>query len=186
MKNNEKEVTSFQGTIPIAANRTIYLSLVRLVSKRQMARCWSSRLARRSLIFIIFSMYWVLNASLYAKAEEVVVVNPDVMRETLSKNALRAIFGMRLRTWPDGQPIKVFVFKDNNPIHANFAKSQLSIFPHQLRRAWDRLVYSGTGQAPSQVNSVEDMREAIAATPGAIGYMEADRVTDRIRVLEVE
>ena len=140
----------------------------------------------RSIKFIMLVALCLSSISLTVEAEEVVIVNPDVTLEILSKNALRAIFGMRLRTWPDDQPIKVFVFKDNNPIHANFAKSQLSIFPHQLRRAWDRLVYSGTGQAPNQVDSVGDMRETIATTPGAIGYMEADQVTDRVRVLEVE
>jgi hypothetical protein len=41
-----------------------------------------------------------------------------------------------------------------------------------MRSAWDRLVYSGTGQAPLEVSSEEEMRAKIASTPGAIGYLK--------------
>ena len=186
MKNNEKDMASFHAIASIATNQTLDISFTRFVSNRRSSRCYYPKPTRRSLLIILFLMFCVLNTLLYARAEEVVIVNPDVTLESLSKNALRAIFGMRLRTWPDNQPIKVFVFTDDNPIHASFAKSQLLIFPQQLRRAWDRLIYSGTGQGPNQVKSVEEMRNAIATTPGAIGYIQADQVTDRIRVLEVE
>jgi hypothetical protein len=122
-------------------------------------------------------------------------VNPDVQlpaaqatdsREYLSPNSLRAVFGMRLRTWPDGQQIRVFVLEDEHPVHKRFTKTYLSIFPYQLRRLWDRLVYSGTGQAPNRVGSQEEMRAAVAETPGAIGYVESDRADSSVHVLEVQ
>ena len=37
--------------------------------------------------------------------------------------------------------------------------------------AWDRLVFSGTGQAPDTVTSTEEMLARVASTPGAIGYL---------------
>ena len=121
-----------------------------------------------------------------AYAQEVIIVNPQVRVTNLSRNAVRAIFGMRLRAWPiDKEPITVFVFKDDNPNHLNFAKRVLSIFPHQLRRAWDRLVYSGTGQAPIVVDTSEEMLQAVASTIGAIGYVEKKKVNDSVRMVEV-
>ncbi len=93
---------------------------------------------------------------------------------------------MRLRAWPiDKEPITVFVFKDDHPNHLSFAKRVLSIFPHQLRRAWDRLVYSGTGQAPIVVDTTEEMLQAVASTSGAIGYVEKKKVNDSVRIVEV-
>jgi len=118
-------------------------------------------------------------------AEEVIIANPAVDIDYLPRNALRAIFGMRLRAWPNNEAIRVFVLDDDNQAHARFAKKNLSIYPHQLRRAWDRLVYSGTGQAPIEVDSEEEMREAVASTPGAIGYLSREQVDDSVRVLEV-
>jgi ABC-type phosphate transport system substrate-binding protein len=120
------------------------------------------------------------------RADEAVVVNPAVPADSLSSNALRAIFGMRLRAWPDGSPVRVFVLRDDSPVHIEFAKQRLSIFPHQLRRAWDRGVYSGIGQAPTTLDSEAEMRAIVASTTGAIGYLPTEMVNANVRVIEVE
>jgi len=52
----------------------------------------------------------------------------------------------------------------------SFCKNALGIFSHRLRKTWDRLVFTGTGQAPIEVNSIEEMRSKVMNTPGAIGY----------------
>nr|BAL53726.1 hypothetical conserved protein [uncultured Gammaproteobacteria bacterium] len=104
-----------------------------------------------------------------------VLIHPHVALDSLSRDELRAIFAMRRRTWPDGTPIQVFVLPDDHPLHRAFCKQVLNVYPHQLRRIWDRGVFSGTGQAPIEVSSVEEMQKRIAAVPGAIGY------TDRIQ-----
>lgn len=132
---------------------------------------------------ILGSFLWVMEAH---TQEIEVVVNPHVQKDDLSKNALRAIFGMRLRTWPDGTPIRVFVLDEHSQMHAKFAKKSLGIFPHQLRRAWDRLVFSGTGQAPFEVSTAKEMRASIATTPGAIGYLPKEMVNENVRVVEVK
>ena len=98
----------------------------------------------------------------------VVAVNPVTPAgTTITRNALRAIFGMRLRAWADGTPIRVYVLPDDNAVHVAFSKELLGVFPHQFRTAWDRLVFSGTGQAPLQVGNKEEMRARIAGIDGA-------------------
>lgn len=119
-------------------------------------------------------------------AAPLVVVNPGVSQQTLSKDALRAIFSMRLRTWPDETPIVVFVLMDQHPLHSAFSKNILNILPYRLRAAWDRLVFSGTGQAPLEVKSREEMRAKVASTPGAIGYLMGDMVDGNVRALQIQ
>jgi len=101
-----------------------------------------------------------------------VIVNPGVQNESLSVSRLRVIFSMRVTRWTNAQPIHVFVLPGNHPLHQQFVKSVLKLFPHQLQSAWDRMVYSGTGVAPTVVSSVAEMRARIASTPGAIGYTD--------------
>lgn len=115
-----------------------------------------------------------------------IVTYPGVKEKTLSKNTLRAIFGMRLHTWPDGTAIRVFVMPDDAPSHAAFSKEKLNVFPYQLRSAWDRLVFSGTGQAPDTVTSAEEMLARVASTPGAIGYLTKSMTDDRVNVLQIK
>ena len=115
-----------------------------------------------------------------------IVTNPGVNETTLSKSSLRAIFGMRLHTWPDGTAVRVFVMPDDAPLHAAFSKEKLNVFPYQLRSAWDRLVFSGTGQAPGTVTSPEEMLAKIASTPGAIGYLNKSMTDGRVNVLQIK
>ena len=151
----------------------------------------------RKAAFLLYWVFFCVAPPLAASDSEVVViVNPDVTlrrdngsahRENqLSKKSLLAIYAMRLRTWPDDRPTRVFVLEDSSPIHSEFAKSLLSIFPYQLRRRWDRLVYTGTGQAPYQVGSQEEMREKVASTPGAIGYLKRNKADGSVRIVEVQ
>ena len=93
---------------------------------------------------------------------------------------------MRLRTWPDGTKIRVFVLSDEDDLHQTVSKERLNVFPYQLRSQWDRLVYSGTGQAPTKVNSVEEMLAKVANTPGAIGYLWRTDINENVSILQIK
>jgi hypothetical protein len=140
--------------------------------------------------------------------EVVVVVNPATPGgAAIARNTLSAIFGMRLRAWEDGTPIRVYVLPDNHAVHVMFCKQILGVFPHQYRTAWDRLVYSGTGQAPLEVaseqemrarvagirgeaavvvGSEEEMRAKVAGTAGAIGYLTRKMIDESVTMVPVE
>ena len=115
-----------------------------------------------------------------------VVAHRTVPDTLLKRSVAWAVFGMRLRTWSDGTPTTVFVLSDNHPIHAEFTKTILDTFPYQLRRAWDRLVFSGTGQAPREVGSIGEMHDRILSTPGSIGYLPSAMVEKDMRRVKVE
>lgn len=121
----------------------------------------------------------------WADEQYEVVAHPSIRTKSLSVNSLRAIFGMHLKTWPDGTTIKVFVLPDDNPLHQRFAKEKLHVFPYQLRLTWDRLVFSGTGLAPNNVSSSDEMLTKIVSTPGSIGYLEKNHTND-VHVLKIE
>ncbi|MFD2990006.1 hypothetical protein [Sphingopyxis terrae] len=95
----------------------------------------------------------------------VLVAHPDIEHSALPRDALRAMFAMRQRTWPNGQAMQVFVLPNRDTVHARFAKEMLAVYPHQLQLAWDRMVFSGMGQAPHRVRDQVDMREQLPALP---------------------
>lgn len=101
----------------------------------------------------------------------------------LSKNTLRAIFAMRTHQWADGSPIQVFVLEDNNTVHASFCKDILGMSPYQLRRIWDRQVYSGTGNAPIAVKNEQEMVEQVSKTQGAIGYIHSEISNSSVKII---
>ena len=115
-----------------------------------------------------------------------IYVNSSVPDRRYSLAEVRAIFAMRKTIWPDGTKIKVFVLPDDASEHRLFTKNRLHMFPHQFRRTWDRLTFSGAGQAPVEVDSFEEMFERLSNTPGSIGYLEDQRYHGKIRKLNYE
>lgn len=115
------------------------------------------------------------------------VVNPAVPAQSVTRNFARAVFGMRVAQWPGDGDTKVFVLPDHHPLHEAFCKKVLDIFPYQLRTAWERQVFSGTGQAPMEVASEEEMLARIAATPGAMGYLSKGNVdVSKVKLLTLQ
>lgn len=141
----------------------------------------------RGIFFLtlLITFFFAGNA-LSSESPVEVITHPGVNSSYLSKNLLRSIFGMRLRTWQNGLPIRVFVLPDDAPLHSIFTKQKLNIFPYQLRSAWDRMVYSGTGQAPFVVHTEEEMRARIASTPGAIGYLNGSMIDNSVQVVHID
>jgi hypothetical protein len=69
--------------------------------------------------------------------------------------------------------VHVFVLSDEDEATALFCREQLGTYPYVMRSTWDRLVFTGTGLAPTLVRSEREMRERVRSTPGAIGYVRS-------------
>lgn len=139
------------------------------------------------LAFSIFAAFVLANTA-YAQTDEtgiVVIAHPATSKESIPRESLRAIFGMLLQKWPGDTAVKVFVLRDDAPEHGTFSKSLLQVFPHQLRMAWDRQVFSGQGQYPEQLGSTQEILARVAATPGAIGYVRSNEVNQNVRILKI-
>jgi len=142
------------------------------------------RTMKLRVLLLLIPLCWHVPTAL--GEEMVAIVNLSVSQTSVTRNFARALFGMRAQHWPGDGGVTVFVLPDQHVLHAAFAKNVLDMFPQQLRNAWDRLVYSGTGQAPVEVSSEEEMLDGVAATPGAVGYVSKDKVNaKRVRALDV-
>ena len=136
------------------------------------------RWARIALWFVL-----LLSSPLFA--EPITIAHPDEGYRHIERKTLRAAFGMTLQMWPNGRPVTVFVLRDDSPLHQQFCRKVLGVLPYTLRRNWDRLLFSGAAQAPITVNSPKEMLDRVAATPGAIGYIEKELSNDSVSIIEV-
>jgi hypothetical protein len=150
----------------------------------------SNILKNRAVVFFIVCGFLLENGTeqtAYASEELIYpVVNQNSPQKNISRNGISAIFKMRLRHWQDGSAITVFVLQDDDFLHKLFCKQVLNVFPHQMRRGWNKLVFSGTGQAPVQVKDKQEMIERLNSTPGGVGYLVEDDIRDSIRILEIQ
>ena len=66
-------------------------------------------------------------------AEPMLIAHEGVSSSKLSRNEARLLVTLRVITWPDSTPLRVFVLPDNDPLHQEFARSVLgpsAVFGH--------------------------------------------------------
>lgn len=133
---------------------------------------------------LVLTLLSLLAVTLQAQAITV-ISNASVDRSELELKDVRAIFTMKKRLWSDGQPIQVYVLSPEQSSHREFCKNVLGVFPRQLQSIWHRLVYSGTGQAPIELSSEQEMIDVVSSTKGAIGYIKQENTNEQINRLHI-
>tara|TARA_A200000159_G_scaffold164804_2_gene196420 strand:- start:301 stop:768 length:468 start_codon:yes stop_codon:yes gene_type:complete len=125
-------------------------------------------------LLVWIGAFWTATARAETPAQPIaVVVNQSVDITTLTPAQLRMIFAGRTQFWPDGSRISVFVLSSQSDVHQRFCRDLLNIYPYQLERIWQRVVYSGQGEAPEIISTTQALQDIIGQTPGAIGYLPA-------------
>lgn len=136
-------------------------------------------LVNRPRLFVAILLLWPILACNSSAASTTnlpvtLIAHESVRLDKLNTSTLRAIFSLRKRSWENQTPIKVFVLPDNHPLHKNFCKTVLKIYPYVLRDQWDRVIFSGVGTPPTTVKDIEELRRLVTSTPGAIGYAPSE------------
>mgnify|MGYP001770312877 CR=1 FL=1 len=72
---------------------------------------------------------------------------------------------------------------EGSPARPQFNERVRGKNEQQLRSYWSRMIFTGKGQPPRSVASQEDVLRMVAATPGAIGYVDSKAVTGKVKVL---
>lgn len=140
---------------------------------------WPQWVAAPAIIALVMALHprWGL-------AQEI-IANAALPNTAITRNEARLFFSMKLGIWPNGAPVQVYVLPDDHPLHREFCTQVLGLYPYQLRRVWDRQVFSGTGQSPVTVSNEAELIERTAASPGAVSYAATPPDNSRVRVLSV-
>ncbi|MDM7859270.1 hypothetical protein QTP81_01455 [Alteromonas sp. ASW11-36] len=139
------------------------------------------------LTWLVYAIWLMLSFSVHAQSAEMrVIAHPDVTQNSVSQRQLRRIFSLKQRTWEDGSAISLIVLSSDNEQHIAFLRQQLQMFPYQLEREWNKLVYSGQASPPVVAVNNAEMRSLVASTPGAIGYLLTETTPTNVKIIEVE
>lgn len=138
--------------------------------------------------FLLTSLGCLLFASFIVQSQAPVVrviANASVSSQQVNVDQIRRIFSMRQTVWPNNQQITVFVLTNPHNTHQIFSTKVLGMFPYQLDRIWNKLVYSGLGEEPIKVRTEQEMLERISQQPGAIGYVMGTVDIDNVKIIDV-
>lgn len=118
-----------------------------------------------------------------ASAGVAVIAHPGVTVQALNAEQVSQLYLGRGVTLPDGSRVVVLDMEEGAPQRTEFSERVLGKTEQQLRSYWTRMIFTGKGQPPRTIGSVAEMLRAVAVTPGAVGYVDSNEVSGKVKVL---
>lgn len=115
-----------------------------------------------------------------AFAEMVVIVHPS-NGNTLDKDAIQRIFLGKIRAFPDGKEAVPISLKEGTAEYNAFAESVLDKSDKQLKAYWAKIIFTGQGTPPREVDNAAQMLELISNNPNLIGFVPAGSETGAVK-----
>jgi len=115
-----------------------------------------------------------------ARAELVVVVNPQSQIAQLSQQEVEDLFLAKKQKLPSGEkamPIDQAREEIKEAFYSKVANKNLA----QLKAYWSKLIFTGKATPLTELPTDAEVIAAVAATPGAIGYVSKEAVTEQVK-----
>lgn len=132
---------------------------------------------KRTLVAVSLAAF--ANASLAA----VVMIGNPATPDQLTKKQAQSIYLAKSKKLPSGMSVVINELSPGDPIRAEFHEKVTGKSDAQLKSYWSRLVFTGKAAAPAEHGSATALKAAVAATPGAVGYIDEADVDSSVVVL---
>jgi ABC-type phosphate transport system substrate-binding protein len=120
----------------------------------------------------------LFGASLCARGELVVIVNPQSGVDQLTRSQVINIFLGNHREFPNGLRARPFDLPTGEPDKELFYRSLVNKDLNQMTAYWSRLVFAGKTSPPQQAGDSREVTQVVATSRDAIGYVERQSIVD--------
>lgn len=137
-------------------------------------------------IIILLALFTICASTLSFAEDYAVIVHPSNPIRSITAKDLKKIFLGEKTAWPDGQQIKMAVFKTGD-LHKTFLQDVIKISPLKFANHWKQKIFTGTGTG-THINffkTDEKVKEYVESNPAAIGYISGTGVDDTIKKIEI-
>lgn len=124
----------------------------------------------------------LLFVSAFVQAGVVVVVGASSSVQALSADQAKHIYLGKTSTFPDGQEAIPIEQPEGAPARHLFHSKVTGKDPSQLNAYWSKLMFTGKGQPPRQIDP-DKVRGLLAANPNLIGYLDREHADSSVRIL---
>jgi ABC-type phosphate transport system substrate-binding protein len=136
-----------------------------------------------SRIFLILCAALVTAASV--RAQVIVIANPSLKADSVSRNDLKAVFTGASSKIASGDRVVPVLLRQGDT-HNTFTAKFLDKSPIALTMSWRGLVMSGQAAMPRTFDTEAQEVEYVAHTAGTIGYISQETPHGSVKVLAVQ
>lgn len=116
-------------------------------------------------------------------ADVAIVVN-SANNNAVDDDSISRIFLGKVKSYGNGDSIEPVNSAGSNAARAEFEEKVLNKSSSQVKAYWSKLIFSGKGKPPKELDSDMDVIKYVAANPSAIGYVDAGAVDSSVKVLK--
>ena len=136
---------------------------------------------RQALSALGLSLLGLAAAPHAAWADIVVIVHPS-NTASIDDDAISKLFLGQLKTFPGGAAATP-VDQKNAETSGEFHTKVLNTSSKEVRKIWARQVFTGGLRPPAALDNDEAVVQFVSTTPDAIGYVQAAKVTNKVKVI---
>jgi ABC-type phosphate transport system substrate-binding protein len=138
------------------------------------------------ILLATFSVIQMTNSALAEDGKSVIAIivasNQNVDELKFAPNQLSLIYWRKQLYWPKGLRIKPVNLSTEHPLRLQFSQTVLGSAPKAQIDYWNGQYFNGV-LPPYSVNSEEAVLRYVTQTKGAIGYIDACRVDERVQAV---
>ncbi|MDO9104968.1 MAG: phosphate ABC transporter substrate-binding protein [Methylovulum sp.] len=136
------------------------------------------RLSRKIVVISV-----LCSASIFAKADVVVIVSASSSISQLDGDQVSDIYLGKTATFPDGSQAVPLELENGSELRDEFHEKVTGKSKSQLKSYWSKMVFSGKGNPPKDVADVKEVLKLIGANPNMIGYIDKGSVDKTVKTV---
>jgi ABC-type phosphate transport system substrate-binding protein len=144
---------------------------------------------RAQLLLLAAAMFFgssalLLRGALAAGGEVDIVVNKANTIDDLSLADAKKVFMGDKSTWPSGKRVTILMLSPGQPERAVVLRQIYKMSDDEFGQYFTQAAFAGKVAAPPKdIASAGQMKQAVAANPGAIGYVKKEDVDDTVKAV---
>ncbi len=140
----------------------------------------------KNLSLIGIFAFFMFATKTVGAADYTILVNPGVGESSSSKAQIKQILLANQTTWKDGKKIVIVTLSPDATGADDVATEFMSMSAIQAKKYWLTKVFGGVlASAPASLDSVEEVVDKVASTPGTIAVIPKDSKLGKVKVLSL-
>ena len=115
----------------------------------------------------------------------VVIVNAASSIANVTASDVAKVF-MGKSSSLEGEKVKAVDLGEDSDVRTNFSEKILGRSVSKIVAIWKKKVFSGKGTPPKTMNNDNEVLAYVAGNANGIGYIDASKVTDKVKVITVD
>ncbi len=117
-----------------------------------------------------------------AFADVAIVVHPS-NDSAFDQGTIKKIFLGKTKSYSNGRSAILISANYSDPATEEFNSKVIGKSSSQVKAYWSKILFTGKGTPPQEMDSNAAVISAVASNPDAIGYLDASAVTSDVKVV---